>query len=88
MKYRVTGKQAGLIWDKDKNEVLAKFANGVFETEDKEKAAKLEALGYKVESEGEESEDAPEEEPASEVEEASKEKPQPKKTAKSSKAAE
>lgn len=36
----------GIVWDGDKNCVLAKFVNGEFDTTDADKIAKLSKMGY------------------------------------------
>jgi len=70
----------GIVWNPEKGEKLAKFENGVFETDDKEVISKLKKRGYKkyvepdeeeiIEDQKKESEEIPEKstEPPSEFE--------------------
>ncbi len=41
-------KGTGMVWDNEKNVPLCEFKGGVFETEDKKVADKLERMGYEV----------------------------------------
>jgi hypothetical protein len=47
--YKVTGKKGGIVWDTDNNHPLARFRDGLYQTEDIKTAQKLKALGYEVE---------------------------------------
>ena len=44
-------KGSGIVWDAEKNTVLAKFVKGVFLTDDEAVAMKLKSAGYTVEDE-------------------------------------
>ncbi len=39
---------SNIVWDTEANKPLCKFSKGVFQTNDKEVADKLSALGYEV----------------------------------------
>jgi len=47
--YTVQQKGGALVWDKDKNRLLAQFTGGVFMTGNKTVADALAAVGYVVE---------------------------------------
>lgn len=44
----ITGKETGIVWDKETNQPLVRFAKGRAETESESAAKKLLAMGYKV----------------------------------------
>lgn len=46
--YTVHGVANKTVWDKDKHKVLARFKDGLFKTDNKDIADKLEKLGYDV----------------------------------------
>ena len=43
----------GIVWDKEKDKVLCRFKNGVYETADKRTIERLKRTGYRSEDDGE-----------------------------------